>query len=221
MTRAGYSRQSNCTGFDAPNKAPRGEGNFEPARRPTYSPRLDGLYNEVSEVLELRVSERLWDVVPRLSNPPSEYREELGQQVFLDLWGGTADQMTWLLERVKRCCLGLTPCLSVVEDWQAGGFDALLPDSLWLPEFPPNPALGTLEEYQRLCDAGKALGRFAFRTNYMLCRDASPSVKRGVTWQGKGADGTPRVVHEQPHLASAWRATGSRDPVHLASKRRL
>ncbi len=183
--------KSNATALVGPNPAGRGEGDFEVAQEPEYRKRLDGYECPVDETLEVRLSHKLWDVVPQLTQPPSEYSGELAQSVFLDLWTGSARELSWFLAKAAQLSLGKVRLLSVVENWEAGGFDALLPDSVKLPDYPPNPALGSLKDWQALAALGKRLGRCAFRTNYMMCKDASPSLKAGEIHRAVAVNGKP------------------------------
>ena len=60
-----------------------------------------------------------------------------------------------------------------------------------MPDYPPSPAAGTVDELRAVAEAGKAMGRFGFRTNYMLLRTRSPSYLQGRVDFALGPDGKP------------------------------
>ena len=183
--------------WDAPDQRFSGSGELPTALDVVYHPRTDGTRLPLDETLRVRVGRDLWQVVPQPSQPPSEHRAELGQMVLLDMWGGTAREGTALLRHLEQLTGGETRFLTVLQNWQAGGFDALLPDSIRLPEYPPNPGVGSIAELTELCQTAKRLGRFAYRTNYVYLRDASPSAKAGEAKYAVGTDGKPRW-HTRP-----------------------
>ena len=83
-----------------------------------------------------------------------------GRFVF-DLWGGEYAASAATLERAFR--YGLTDSMVVWHNWQRWGYDYRLPDV-----FPPNPALGSLEEFQVLAEACKSKDViFAPHDNYI------------------------------------------------------
>jgi len=100
----------------------------------------------------------------------------------------------------------------VLQNWQAGGVDSLLPDSLWLPDYPPSPAVGTVDALREVAAIGSRLGRFAFRTNYAFCRDNAPSVRAGLTARAVDSDGQPKW-HTQP---ATWPALAQRQESEMA-----
>ena len=183
-----------------------GSGPLELAPRAVYEPSVGGQDASLDETLVVRVGEHLWDVVPETANAQSAFREELAQCVFLDFWGAPpASEMARTLEALQRLAGNRVRFYTVVENWQAGGFDALLPDSIRMPDYPPNPAVGTVEALERVCWQGKALGFFAFRTNYQLLRDNSPSFREGRAHPALAADGTPKWHVKPAELAALAR----------------
>ena len=185
--------QSDGTTWKATNQSNRGSGPFPAALEVEYSPDTRGDYLPIHEVLELRFSSHLWDVVPKLRQKPSEYREFLAGSLFVDLWrGDDVSEMMHFLRVLKAIGRGRLSYNTILQNWGAGGFDALLPDSIWLPEYPPNPAVGTVAELRELCELGKSMGRFGFRTNYVSLQEGSPSFRRKLARYAVEADGKPR-----------------------------
>lgn len=69
--------------------------------------------------------------------------EKLAGRFVFDLWGGRYEESAEALQRAFR--YGLTDSLVVWHNWQRWGYDYRLPDI-----YPPNPDLGTLEQFHRL-----------------------------------------------------------------------
>jgi uncharacterized protein YneR len=157
-----------------------------------YDPDTNGVRLPLDDTLVLRVGKRMWDVVPAPAQPASPYREELGRSAFLDVWGGhDAKELTYKLRLLERILRGQVPCHTILQNWQAGGFDTLQPLSMRLPDYPPNPRVGTVAELRELCETGKRLGRFGFRTNYVYYKKHSPVVTSGEAHLAKNSDGSP------------------------------
>ena len=180
---------SNATRPDWPvsqSEARKGCGPCAPAPSMRYAAGPDGRRAPLREALHVRAGKRLWDVALPSRCQPSEYRDDLAQMVYIDFWGArSAAHTQCVLERLKQLAYPHVRFLTVVQNWQAGGFDALLPDSIWLPEYPPNPAVGTVDEFREVAELGNRIGRLAFRTNYAFWRAGSP---RAVTFRSA----TPR-----------------------------
>jgi hypothetical protein len=173
--------ESDGTNWAARDQSDQGTGPFPAALAVEYAPDTAGAYLPIHEVLELRFSRKLWEVVPAPKQQPSEYRDLLAQAVFVDLWGGqSAAELRHFLEVMQALSRGRVPFYTILENWSVGGWDALLPDSMWLPDYPPNPSVGTVDELRDLCAFGKTLGRFGFRTNYRVLRENSPSFRAGL-----------------------------------------
>jgi hypothetical protein len=75
--------ESNGTRWKATNDSNRGSARFPAALQVVYEPDTDGNYLPIREVIELRFSKDLWDVVPGLRQKPSEYRDFLTRSVFV------------------------------------------------------------------------------------------------------------------------------------------
>jgi len=185
------------SGWDARDQRFRGEGPFDAAVDVVYAPRTDGARSALDETLTLRVGTSLWQVAPPPSQAPSPYRSELARCVLLDVWGGSAAEAAALLEHLRAVTCGRVRLLTIVEDWQAGGFDSLLPDSIRMPDYPPNPAFGAVEQVRRLSRIARSMGRFGLRTNYVFLRPASPSARAGMARPALDPDGKPRW-HTRP-----------------------
>jgi len=170
-----------------------GSGNVRMASSVLYQPNADGVYQPLRETLMIRVAERLWPAVPKVDNPPSRYRRELSKMVFLDVWSShPACEVEHFLERLSLLAGDHVSFYTVFQNWQTGGFDALLPDSIRMPDYPPNAAVGSVEDLRGLCKVGRQQGRFAFRTNYQLFRDNSPSAKDGTAAAALDESGKPK-----------------------------
>ena len=212
---------SRAGSFDWPTDAcePRqGTDPFAPAAAMVYTSGPDGKHAPLRDTLHLRVAKRLWDAALPALCRPSEYRETLAEMVYLDEWGTQpASHQKHMLEVLERLVVphGVR-LLTVVQNWQTCGFDSLLPDSIWLPDYPPNPAVGAVAELEEVADLGRRLGLIAFRTNYMLLRRRSPSFQRGLVDFALGPDGKPKwhtqpsrwpdlVRRQEPEIARLWR----------------
>jgi hypothetical protein len=172
--------ESDGTNWDAPSPANQGTGPFPAALRVVYAPDAAGYVLPIHEVLEFRISRNLWEIVPRPRQNPSEYRDDLASSVQLDLWGGVAEpELSHLLDVMRAISLGRFHYLSLLQNWETGGFDTLLPDSVLMPDYPPNPGIGTVAQLRDLARKGNAMGRFGLRTNYRVLRDVSPSYRAG------------------------------------------
>jgi len=195
-------------------EARRGTGPFAPAATMRYLAVPGGRQGAFRETLHLRVARRLWDAALPSLCEPSEYGQELTRLVYLDDWSGqSAVDLQHMLGVWRRLAWPHVGFLTIVQAWQAGGFDALLPDSIRMPDFPPSPAVGTLDELRAAAEAGKAIGRFGFRTNYMLLRTQAPSFVAGRVDFAMGPDGKP-TWYTQP---SRWSALAGAQEAELAS----
>jgi hypothetical protein len=185
------------TSWDAPDQRFQGEGDFAAGLDVVYDKRTDGTRLPLDESLDLRVGRDLWATLPPPGPKPSEYREALAQCVFLDVWGGPARDTEYFLRHLSKLTAGRARFFTVLEDWEAGGFDTLLPDSILMPDYPPNPGCGTVDELRSLAGYATSIGRYAMRTNYVYLRDGSPSARAGRAVRALGADGKPKW-HTRP-----------------------
>ncbi len=202
---------SNGTIWESHDERLSGTGDFAAALDVAYHPRTDGSRLPLHEVLDLRAGKDLWKVAAPPSQKPSPHAAELARSVFLDVWGGTARETEYFLRHLAKLTQGRTRFYTVLEDWETGGFDALLPDSIRMPDYPPNEGVGSIEELAKLSVTAKSMGRYAMRTNYMIPRDAAPSIREGKTRAGTGEDGKP-VWHTRP---SDWHALSSRQEAEI------
>ncbi|MBI2299305.1 MAG: hypothetical protein HYU66_10255 [Armatimonadetes bacterium] len=185
------------TAWDAPDQRFQGEGDFAAALDVVYDTRTDGTRMTLDETLLLRVGRDPWATLPPPAQKPSEYRQELAPCVFLDVWGGTAVETEYFLRHLAALTQGRVRFYTILENWETGGFDSLLPDSILMPDYPPNPGIGTVEELRSLSRYASSVGRYGMRTNYVYLREASPSAKAGRAVQALAPDGKPRW-HTRP-----------------------
>jgi len=103
---------------------PYGDGPFAPAAAMRYDAGPDGKHANLHEALHIRVARRLWDAALPSLCQPSEYRKELVGLVYLDDWSGqNAADMQHMLGILKRLAWPHVGFLTIVQNWQAGGFD--------------------------------------------------------------------------------------------------
>ncbi|NOY82717.1 MAG: hypothetical protein GXP31_17100 [Kiritimatiellaeota bacterium] len=171
-----------------------GAGPFSIAGETVYQPDTTGRRLTLDDVLVVRVADRLWNAVPTPAQPPSPYRDELARSVYVDCWGQQhASKWEHWLNLLGQVTRGRIRLYTILQNWQAGGFDALLPDSVRMPDLPPNASVGTVAELRHLCQTGRKYGRFGFRTNYIYPKSRSPSVKAGEAKRAKTPSGKDRA----------------------------
>ena len=183
---------SNGTAWEARDTRFAGSDAFGAGLDVIYAPRTDGTRMPLDETLTLRLGRDLWKTLPVPQQRPSEYARELAGEVFLDVWGGRADETEYLLRHLSAVTGGQVRFLTIFENWEAGGFDALLPDSILMPDFPPNPGIGSIEEFQSLSRYARSCGRFGLRTNYVAWRPGSPSARAGKAVRALDSAGKPQ-----------------------------
>jgi hypothetical protein len=181
---------SNGTSWEAAEQRFEGKGSFASAEDVVYTPRTDGARMPLNETLMLHVGQDLWRTVPMPAQKPSQYAHDLAHSIFLDVWGGTAQETEYFLRYLSLITRNQAHFFTIFENWQAGGFDALNPDSILMPAYPPNPGIGTIDEFQSLSRFARSVGRFGLRTNYVDLRPASPSAIAGSAVQALKPDGT-------------------------------
>ena len=125
-----------------------------------------------------------------------------GRFVF-DLWEGRYTPSAQALERAFR--YGLTDAVVVWHDWQRWGYDFRLPDI-----YPPNPQLGTLEEFRKLVDTCRQHSvLFAPHDNYIdLYPDAEGFSYEKVAFQNNGQP--QRAWYHAERDAQSYRARPDR-----------
>jgi hypothetical protein len=146
----------------------------------------------LDETLTLRVGRDPWTTLPLPRQRPSEYAAELAGEILLDVWGGRADETEYFLRHLSAIAGGHVRFLTIFENWEAGGWDALLPDSILMPDLPPNPGIGSIEDFQSLSRYARSCGRFGMRTNYVALRPASPSARAGNAVPAVDSTGKPQ-----------------------------
>ncbi|HSV75334.1 MAG TPA: hypothetical protein VLH79_16385 [Chthonomonadales bacterium] len=203
--------RSQGSGWDSRDQRFRGEGPFDAAVHVVYAARTDRSLLPLDETLTLRAGATLWQVAPPPAQPASPHRTELARLVFFDVWGGSAAETDALLRHLRVVTGGRARLLTIVQDWQAGGFDSLLPDSIRMPDFPPNPAFGSIEQIRSLSATARSMGRFGLRTNYVFWRSTSPSARAGLARRALEPDGAPRW-HTRP---GDWRALAARQEAEI------
>jgi hypothetical protein len=125
-----------------------------------------------------------------------------GRFVF-DLWGGRYASSAQALLRAFR--YGLTDAVVVWHNWQRWGYDFRLPDI-----YPPNPQLGTLEEFRKLVETCREHGViFAPHDNYIdLYPDAEGFSYENVAFQSNGQP--QRAWYHAERDAQSYRARPDR-----------
>lgn len=123
---------------------------------------------------------KIWREVNGLQ-PARGVRRLAGRFVF-DLWGGRYADTAQNLERAFR--YGLTDAVVIWHNWQRWGYDCRLPEI-----YPPNPQLGTLEEFLRLVQVAKQHGvLFAPHDNYIdFYPDAEGYSYESIAFNSSGA----------------------------------
>jgi len=124
---------------------------------------------------------RAWRDVDHRPAAPSVAR--LAGRFVFDIWGGRFVDIETNLHRMVR--YGLTNSALIIHNWQRWGYDYRLPD-IW----PPNPAVGTVEELRRLGEFCRRHGiLWGLHDNYIdFYPDASGFSYRRVYFS---ADGRP------------------------------
>lgn len=81
-----------------------------------YDANMAGKYLPVVETLRFSVDASLWSAVPDLPQEPSEFRLDLKNMVFLDLWGGvSASHYHALLKDLSLLTHGLSEFYTIVQ----------------------------------------------------------------------------------------------------------
>ena len=131
------------------------------AANAVYGALTDGTRNTVRETAYFALSPDFASVLPTPPNPASPYRAALGGRIVLDHWRHVdfASNAAWL---DLLASYGLTDILTIVHDWQNGGYDNKLPDTL-----PARAALGGNDGMRVCIAAAKRHGELiALHDNY-------------------------------------------------------
>ena len=159
--------------------------------------RIYTLHTPLAQTMTFIPSHNVWEAVRVWRDinglEPAGGVQKLAGRFVFDLWGGYYASSARALEEAFR--YGLTNSAVVWHNWQRWGYDYRLPDI-----YPPNPALGTLEEFQDLARVCKDHGViFAPHDNYIdFYPDAegfsyeriafSPNGRPVMAWLNTGRD---------------------------------
>ncbi|RRJ97390.1 hypothetical protein Ga0100231_002260 [Opitutaceae bacterium TAV4] len=181
-----------------------------------YVPLRDGKRWPLTECFRLDFSPNLWGAVAEEKNKPSEYRDQTRKLLYLDLWGGfyedRSDFTQWLQATVGKWVGGL----SIVQDWQGGGFDSNLPLSI-ADDLPPNPRkAGTPEQLKAWMNQMKSWGLAGLRTNYQYWRDTPHQpVNRAINldgspkWHTQAQEVMPVIKKQENYIQSMLSTTAT------------
>jgi hypothetical protein len=127
--------------------------------------RIYSLVTPHTQTLEFFPARNVFTAVKRIreqdSRQPSKGVAKLAGRFTIDLWSGKYGESARDLERAGR--YGVTDALVVWHNWQRWGYDYRLPDL-----YPPNPELGSFQEFRQLVAACKRSGTlFAPHDNYI------------------------------------------------------
>ena len=126
-----------------------------------YAPLTDGQRITLDETIYYVLSPHISDVFPTPVNAPSQYRQTMANAAVLDYWGGDAPKFAQFLQDLAS--YGLTSFVTIVHNWQHGGYDQQLPSVL-----PANVYIGGDDGVRKLTSTAKALGeRVAMHENYV------------------------------------------------------
>ena len=125
-----------------------------------YDPLTNGRRLLVDETVYYAVSPHMQNVLPTPIGPVSPYRQTMGNLAVIDFWGASVLPMKDRLQEFST--YGLTRFLTIVHNWQHGGYDQQLPDVL-----PASDAAGGDAGVRALTSEAKTLGeRVALHENY-------------------------------------------------------
>lgn len=144
-------------------------------------------------------SVRVWRELD--SRPAGAGVDELAGRFVFDLWGGRYGESAERLARAFR--YGLKDAVVIWHNWQRWGYDYRLPDI-----FPPNPWLGTSEEFRRLVETCRAAGvLFSPHDNYVDIYPDSEAFSYEQVAFNAGGDPTRAWLNEGRGAQSyRWRA---------------
>ncbi|WP_155834341.1 hypothetical protein [Halotalea alkalilenta] len=134
----------------------------------------------INETLYLNFSPDLWKAVPVLDNERSQYYEKLKNTVYLDFWGGEFELghklNDWILLFLPKSINNIT----IIQNWQEGGFDSHQPLSYVPNVLEVNENLGSkvaLKEW--VSDAIDNNELIGLRTNYLVFKNNSlPKIQK-------------------------------------------
>lgn len=160
------------------------------AQNAYYYRNTAGQLRPVNETVYLTVSPELSDVLPRVPNPVSPYRNQSASRIVIDLWTG---QFSEAANAVHRCrTAGLRDAWVEVHTWQRAGYDVQYPDVL-----PANPSLGGNAGLLAVRDSAANAGYlFGVHENYVDMYTDAPSYS--TTALAKNSDGTYKKAWYNP-----------------------
>jgi hypothetical protein len=126
-----------------------------------YTPLTSGLRVPLRERALFTAAWHLAEVLPNPPNPPSPWRDFLGNKIVLDIWGGSFASISGNLTKLSN--YGITNCVALIHDWQRSGYDNALP-----MHYPANASYGGDSGMSNLVATGTLLGiRTALHENYV------------------------------------------------------
>ncbi|AHF91353.1 hypothetical protein OPIT5_15165 [Opitutaceae bacterium TAV5] len=154
-----------------------------------YQTGQDGKRKPLQERFRLYWGEHLWAAVEKPDLKPSPYREVMRDLLYVDIWDGHYPDRSaftaWMQETVGKYVGGLC----IVQNWQGGGFDSSLPESISDALPPSQGKAGTPEQLKVWMEQMKSWGLAGLRTNYQLYRDKGAplpqTVARSLDEKGK------------------------------------
>jgi hypothetical protein len=90
-----------------------------------YGALTDRRRNALKERIIYTAAWHLAETLPNIPNPPSPFRQQVGDRIVLDIWGGRYTDIAKDMERLHD--YGITRCLALIHDWQRSGYDNALP----------------------------------------------------------------------------------------------
>lgn len=174
--------------YDVHNPLPsEGMGDLKVVPDVTYVPNTHGEYLHLKETLRFSIADGLWDVVPEVSQQPSEFRNELRDMVYVELLDDAATSLA-VMKDLTLLTHDLTRFYVMLQTWAYGHWDQFLPDNFQIPSLVPKNA----KDIRELIEFSRPLGFAGLRNNYVYVQDASPSYQNGMIDRAMNLDGTKR-----------------------------
>lgn len=156
-----------------------------------YLPLTDGRRIALDETAYYAVAPDIRDVLPTPIGAPSPYRQTMGDLAVIDYWDGHAEQLADRLQDWST--YGLNHFLTIIHNWQHGGYDQELPAVL-----PANDSIGGNDGLIALTTKAKGLGeRVALHENYVDFYPNGPLYNKSEI-----------AVHSDGSLIPAWMFPG-------------
>jgi hypothetical protein len=126
-----------------------------------YGAMTDGRRNPLQERIVYTAAWHLAETLPNIPNPPSPFRNQIGDRIVLDIWGRRFTDIAQDLQRLHD--YGITRCVVLIHDWQRSGYDNALP-----AHYPAAADKGGDEGMKILVGTGTRLGyMMALHENYV------------------------------------------------------